>query len=294
MIVLLVFMGVLGGGYHPAAAPLVSSSVEAKNRAWALGFHLIGGSASYFLAPLIAAAMAAAWGWRGSFIGLAIPAIIFGIAFYVLLGRLTRVDKVGPELTSVPDMALTAPGVLHRLVPFGIIVTLNQAVIMSIVAFIPLFVVDNFGVNEEVAAALIAVVYSAGLWASPLGGYISDRLGWVPVTLTVCFIAGPVIYLLNIIPYGLGFGAILLLIGIINYIRQPAAEAYLISQTSERNRSTILGIYYFSAMEGGGVLTPVTGYLIDHFGFYTSFTIAGATMLAVTVVCSIWLWTMTK
>jgi len=70
----------------------------------------------------------------------------------------------------------------------------------------------------------------------------------------------------------------------------PASEAYVVGQTSERNRSTILGIYYFSGMEGGGVLTPVIGYLIDRFGFYASFTIAGASLVVVTLVCSIWLW----
>jgi MFS family permease len=43
MIVFLVLMGLLGGGYHPAAAPLISSSVEPEKRGRALGFHMIGG-----------------------------------------------------------------------------------------------------------------------------------------------------------------------------------------------------------------------------------------------------------
>lgn len=108
--------------------------------------------------------------------------------------------------------------------------------------------------------------------------------------LAVCLIIGPVIYLLNLVPYGLGFGAMLVIIGMIMYIRMPVSEAYIVDQTSEHNRSTILGIYYFSTMEGGGVLTPVMGYLIDQFGFYFSFTVAGAVMVAVTLVCSLWLW----
>jgi len=110
------------------------------------------------------------------------------------------------------------------------------------------------------------------------------------VILAVCFIAGPVIYLLNLAPYGWGIGALLVTIGMIMYVCSPTAEAYIVGQTSERNRSTILGIYFFSSMEGGGILTPVMGYLIDHLGFYLSFTIAGAALFAVTLVCSIWLW----
>ena len=87
MIVFLVLMGVAGGGYHPAAPPLISTSVEPKHRGRALGFHVVGGSASYFLSPLMAAAIATTWGWRGSFIGLAAPTILLGIVFYVLMGQ---------------------------------------------------------------------------------------------------------------------------------------------------------------------------------------------------------------
>ena len=108
--------------------------------------------------------------------------------------------------------------------------------------------------------------------------------------LTVCFIAGPVIYLLNLVPYGLGLGAVLVIIGMINYFRMPIVEAYIISNTSERHRSTMLGIYSFAYVETAGLLTPVMGYLIDHLGFYSTFTIAGAALVAVTLVCSIWLW----
>jgi len=290
MIVFLVLMGVLGGGYHPASPPLISASVEPKNRGRALGLHVIGGSASYFLAPLIAAAIAIVWGWRGSFIVLAVPTIVFGIVFYVLLGRRADTKQTEHRVTDGDNEASPSPRRLHRLVPFIILSTFNGAVILSTISFIPLFVVDHFGVGKETAAALIAVIYSAGLWASPFGGYLSDRLGRVPVILTVCFIAGPVIYLLNLVPYGLGFGAVLLLIGMIIYIRMPVAEAYIVDHTSKRHRSSILGIYYFGVIEGGGVLTPVMGYLIDQLGFYSSFTIASAALVAVTLVCSIWLW----
>ena len=81
LIVFLVLMGVLGGGYHPSATPMVSALVESRKRGRTLGIHEIGGGASFFVVPLIAATIAAAWGWRSSFIGLAIPPIIFGIIF---------------------------------------------------------------------------------------------------------------------------------------------------------------------------------------------------------------------
>ncbi|MFC1904737.1 MFS transporter [Chloroflexota bacterium] len=290
LIIFLGLMGILGGGYHPAAAPLISASVEPNNRGRALGFHIIGGSSSHFLSPLIAAAIAVHWGWRGSFIGLAVPTIIFGIVFYTLLGQRITAKKAEHRTADSHAEAPPSPGRLRRLVAFIILATFNQAVIYATVAFIPLFLVDHFSVGKETAGAFISLVYFSGFFAGPLGGYLSDRLGRVPVILVVCFISGPLIYLLNFIPYGWSMGALLIAIGMIIFVRMPVSEAYIIGQTSERKRSTILGIYFFSGLEGGGVLTPVMGLLIDQFGFYSSVTIAGVALVAMTLVCSLWLW----
>lgn len=169
MVIFLVLLGLLGGGYHPSASPLLSSLTEAKNQGKALGIHQIGGGASHFLAPLIAVAIASALGWRGSFIWLAVPTIIFGIVFYVLLGRWGYSQKVTSETT---DSHIDMPPNQSRLRQLVVFLTLSIAVqilIHSVMSFVPLFVVDNYGVSEEIAAALLSLVYSGGIWAGPLG-----------------------------------------------------------------------------------------------------------------------------
>ena len=286
----LVLMGLLGGGYHPAATSMIPTVVEPKRRGQALGYHMIGGSASYFLAPLIAAGIAAAWGWRGTFIGLAIPTIAFGILLHVLLGRRMPRKKAEPGTTSSYEETPPTPGHLRRLITLITVSTFSQAVLISIVSFIPLFLVDNFGTNREIAAASISIVYFMGLWAGPVGGYLADRWGKVNLLLTLCFISGVVIYLLTLAPSVLGIGALLAIIGITMYFNTTAAQAYIVDQVSERRHATALGIYFFGSMEGSGILTPVLGYLIDQRGFHRSFTIAGITVFAATVVCSVFLW----
>jgi len=290
MIVFLVLMGLAGGGYHPSAAPLISSSVQPKNQGRALGFHLIGGSGSFFLAPLVAAAIATVWGWRGSFIGLAVPTAVFGIIFYVLLGRRAETGKPRKIVTESHEQTTPSRGRWRRITAFMVLTIFTQAVTFSVIAFIPLFIVDTYGIAEEAAAAFLAIVSSAGLWASPLGGYLSDRLGRVPVVLAACLLIAPLIYLLNIVPYGAGIGVLLLFIGIAMYIRMPAAESFIIGRTPVHRRSTILGIYYFSAMEAGGILAPVIGSFIDRFGFHTTFSIAGSAVVVVALICAAFLW----
>jgi len=290
MVIFLILMGLMGGGYHPSAPPLIAASVEQKNIGRALGLHIIGGSASYFLSPLIAVAIAAAWGWRSPFIVLAVPTIIFGIIFYRLLDTAMGVNSEDSNTIGSKDEALPDAGRYRHLVAIIILSTFASAILISTISFIPLMLVDKFGVGEKTAAALLSLIFSGGLWAAPAGGYLSDRVGKIPIILAACFLAGPVIYLLTLFPYGAGTWVILLSLGICLSVRMPVVESFIINRTTESNRSTVLGIYYFSAMESGGLLTPVMGNLIDKFGFYTSFTMAGSVLFAVTLICSFWFW----
>ena len=290
MIIFLALMGFLGGGYHPAAPPMISASVPPGIQGRALGLHVIGGGASFFLAPLIATAIAASWGWRGSFVGLAVPTVAFGIMFYMVLGKQKATDQAGPRSQKRSQEESPVPGRVRHLIVFIILSTFVGAVTFASISFIPLYLADHFGFTKETSGALYALIYSAGLWIGPLGGYLSDRWGRVPVILTVCFLAGPIIFLFNHAPSRWGIILLLLAIGMIIYVRMPVSEVYIIRQTPPRNQSAVLGLYFFGSMEGGGLLAPGMGYLIDHLGFYYSFTIAGASLLLVTLLSSIWLW----
>ncbi|MFP4375309.1 MAG: MFS transporter [Spirochaetaceae bacterium] len=83
----LVLMGVAGGGYHPAASAVISKVVSPERRGRALGIHIIGGSSSHFLAPLIAAGLVALVGWRGSFLSLSVPVGVLGLAVFLMIER---------------------------------------------------------------------------------------------------------------------------------------------------------------------------------------------------------------
>jgi MFS family permease len=286
----LVLLGMAGGGYHPSAAPLVAASVEAKNRGRALGLHQIGGGGSFFLAPLIAAGIASAFGWRGTFLALCVPSIAFGIVFYILLGRLGYAKKAEQSTFASHAEIAPSPRRSRRLVAFVILGTASMVLVYSTISFIPLFIVDHFeGISNEAAAAMLSLVFFGGLWAGPLGGYLSDRLGGVPVILAGGLIAGPAIYLLSLAPFGMAFSTILIIIGMTMYLGMPVVEAYIISHTSKRRRSTVLGIYYLGS-RGGPAIAPAIGYLIDHYGFYAGFSMVGATMAVVALVCTIFLW----
>lgn len=290
LIVFMVIMGLMAGGYHPAATPLISASVEPQKRGRALGFHLIGGNASFFLAPIIAAAIAGTWNWRGAFLGLAIPTAIFGIIFFILLKRQLTTSQAEVARRGQFEEP-PPPGNIRRLVAFLALSVLGGGAGMSIMTFLALFAVDELHASEQTAASLLAIVFSAGIWASPVGGYISDRVGRVPIIIATSFISGVLVYVLPYTTLGISFYAVLFFMGINNAFRMPASEVFIMSQAPVGRRSTIYGVYYFTMQYTGAIFAPIMGYFIDHpalgyeNGWEFCFTIASITVVVVTLAC---------
>jgi len=293
LLVFLGLMGLAGGGYHPASTPMISASVEPKKRGRILGIHGVGGSASYFLAPIIAAAIAAAWGWRASFIYLAIPTAVFGIIFFWLLRRQSAGNRTQSASASqaTHEEETIAQGRWRRLIAFMALVIIGGGVAGAMGPFLALYYVDGFGLSKATAATLPAIANSAGLWASIVGGYLSDRVGRTPIIVGTFLLGGVMIFLYGVVPWGLGFCALLAFSGINMYLRMPVSETFIIGLTTPKHRSTIYGIYYFANMETGAILAPILGsYLVDTYGYESAFKIAGAIVIGIALVCAAFLW----
>jgi MFS family permease len=265
LLILLVLMGIVGGGYHPAATPWISASAGEKNQGRAIGFHFVGGGAGFFVAPFVAGAIAAAWGWHASFIILAIPCAVFGLVFFFILRR----QKDASQLRAVADShqaGAAVPKDRWRPLIALMVMSLIGGGMASVMAFLSLYLVDQFNVSKETAVFVIAISSFAGIWAGPVGGHISDRIGRVPIILLTSFIGGGLILLFGWVPYGIGLFVLLFFSGINMYMGAPVSEAFIMGQTSARHRSLIYGLYYLAA-QGGALFAPLMGYFIDKTSF---------------------------
>jgi predicted MFS family arabinose efflux permease len=277
LVVFLVAMGLLGGGYHPAATPAISNAVPPAQRGRAMGIHLVGGSASHLVAPLLGVALATALGWRGAFLTISVPVFLFGTALFVFFRHADPVPRVSTlvqeESSSRDSASPESPAVPIAL--FVAITSIAGAFVASVIAFVPLYLVDEVGMTQGGAALALALFFSAGLWAAPLGGVIADRVGTVAVFTVAVGLVAPLIILIGIVPSAVYVISGLVLLGATMFVRMVVSESYLIGVVAPARRSTVLGIYFFAGMEGSGVITPLLGAMIDRFGFSVAFSVAG-------------------
>ncbi len=287
LIVFLVLMGLLSGGYHPAATPLISASVEPQLRGRALGFHLVGGNSAFFVAPIVAAAIVGAFGeesgWRYSYFILAIPTIVFGLIFYVYLSRRGGKAHVETVKQRITEERPPQPGYKRRLIAFLTMMIVGGGLGMSVLPFLTLYMTDELGASNAVAGGLMSIVFSSGLWAGPVGGYISDKIGSVKVIIATGLLLGVLIYAFKLVELGPSLYIVLFFQGLIMALRMPVTEVFIMSQAPAKHRSKIFGIYYSTMQYTGAIFVLPGGYFIERFGFDTVFTWAavGVTVVAV-------------
>ena len=283
-----IFMGIMYGGYHPAATPLISASVDPQIRGRALGLHLVGGNSAFFVSPLIATAVLSGFGddpgWRYSFIILAVPTIAFGLIFLLYLskrGGKAHVEAVKHQiLVEKPPQ----PGYRRRITAFLIMMVLGGGIGMSVLPFLNVYMTRELDISPTAAAGLMAIVFSSGLWAGPVGGYISDKIGSVKMIIATGIISGVLLFAFKWVELGFTLYLVLFLQGLNMALRMPVTEVFIMTQAPAKHRSKLFGVYYSTMQYTGAIFAIPGGYFIENFGFDTMFTWAAIGVTAVAVI----------
>jgi MFS family permease len=300
LLVLLVLMGLMTGGYPPASAPLILASVDPAQRGRALGMHLVGGNSSFFIAPIIAGLIMTAlpqFGWRAPFIALAVPTAIFGLIFYIYLTRGAGKGHSDVARKRIASENPPQPGYKRRLIAYLITMIVGGGAGMSVNSFITLYMSDVLmkdlpkTVSEPRAAMLISIMYLPGIFGGPiLGGWISDRIGSAKVVIVTSVISGLVFFGIKSFPLGFAFYSMLFIMGLNMAIRMPVTEVFVMSQTPAKSRSTIFGLYYSTMQYTGAIFAPIMGGLIQKYGFDTMYTFSAIAVTAVAVITAFFYW----
>jgi MFS family permease len=294
LIVLLVVMGLMTGGYHPASTPLILSSVEPKVRGRALGLHLLGGNSSFFVSPIIAGLLMTTlpgWTWRGPFFVLAVPTAIFGLIFYIYLTRKGGKGHAEKARQRMAGENPPQPGYRRRLIAYLVMMVLGGGASASLIPLLTLFMVDSLGASDARAASIMSIMYLPGVFGGPIiGGLISDRIGSVRVVIATNIISGLIIYGLTSVSLGFSLYAVLFVMGLNMAIRMPVTEVFIMSQTPVSNRSTIYGIYYFTMQYTGAIFAPIIAWFSERFGFLSVFTYLALVIVVVAVTTSFFIW----
>jgi sugar phosphate permease len=164
---------------------------------------------------------------------------------------------------------------------------------MANVAFLPFLALylgldDELGLGHASLGLHIALLVGVGVVATPITGYVSDRVGrkvvLIPGMLSLCVLTT------LLVPFGEGIGliVILALLGTFLFSDQPILTAAALDVVGQKVAASTLGVFSFSRFVLAAASPIIAGKLFDTQGIeYAFFYISGIYLLATVVLLAV-------
>jgi len=301
-------LGVTESGNFPAAIKTVSEWFPKRERAFATGIFNAGTNAGAIVAPLTVPFLAAAYGWRWTFVITGAIGLIWLIFWYWLYETPQKQRRLGraeyDHIHSDADEQVDAEAPVQK-VKWVRLLQFRQTWAFSLGKFmtdgiwwfylfwLPDFLKEEYHLSKTEIALPVAVVYIIAILGSVFGGWLPMyfiKKGW-PVfkarktsMLLYTFGALPVIFAQILGSFNMWFSV--LIIGVAAAAHQ-AWSANIYTTVSDmfpkKTVASVIGIGGMAGAIGGIVVAKLAGYLFDHFkglghietGYYIMFFISG-------------------
>ncbi|ADP82463.1 major facilitator superfamily MFS_1 [Pseudofrankia inefficax] len=257
----LLLSGVGVSMFHPAAGKAARRA--AGDQAAAMSVFAAGGSVGFFLAPVLATPLLAAWGLAATAVFIP-PAVLIG---YVLLRAHQRqaAAPAGPVAVAGTDrwhpfLVLTGVEVIRSVVLFGVS------------TFIELYWIRHLHAGHTAAGAALACFMVGGVAGTLTGGRVADAIGAVRAVQAGTVLLVPMLVLLRLAPSsGTGLVAAVatgLALNIPFAVLVKLGQDYLPTRPG-----TASGVTLGLAVSAGGLCAPVWGAVADAHGIAAAFTV---------------------
>jgi NNP family nitrate/nitrite transporter-like MFS transporter len=273
MQLLLVVIG-LGAGVHlPSAIATITAEVRKADWGKALSVHQSAPPLSFISAPLIAALLLNWFTWRYVLATWAAITLLSALVF-------TFSAKGGEFAGKLPS--LDNVKAVFGQSSFWIMVVLFAMAMggnAGIYAMLPLFLVNERGMDLTYANTLIGLSQISGFLMVFMAGWITDKVGQKPAILGALLAAGSFTMMIGTL-HGRWLMLALFIQPAVLASFFPAAFGALsrVAPPALRSVATALGPP-LSFLMGGGLLPMLIGYLGQHYSFSTGIVMAAGFML---------------
>jgi ACS family hexuronate transporter-like MFS transporter len=172
-----IFLGLGESGNFPAAIKATAEWFPTEERAKAVGLFNSGSNASFFIAPILIAAVTSKYGWNAAFITTGSMGMVWCIIWLAFPYNKLRRINTSTQRDLAPVMAGgTTYSVLFRnrgFYAFAIGKGLTDPIWWFYLFYLPMFLHDTYGLDLNHAKYPLIVIYSVSSVGSIAGGWLS-------------------------------------------------------------------------------------------------------------------------
>lgn len=272
---------------HPVGSS-VAARTYPERRGMALSLTTIGGSVGSLVIPIPGALMIADLGWRPALLILSIPLFVMGIILLLTFPPVPGEDRPRAHFLERPKLHLPRIDKSQLIDPkvalFAILASTVAAGgrgLGTLNAYIPVYLRDGVHLPEVEVGAIFNLVLLGAVLGPLLGGFLSDRMGRVPVLWAAYLLSA-----VTVITFGLAahfpialLALLALVVGLFAYVENPLLQALLSDSVTAASQSSVFGIYFAVSYGIGSLWIIGLGQAIQHLGFAAGFAIMAGSYL---------------
>ena len=276
---------------HPVGSAVLAERFP-KRRAYALSWHVAGGSIGTAVVPLAMSALIASYGWRVGVVMLAVPTAIGGVLVAWKLAA--QAPERGTNATGTAKTATRGHrGVLRDIFKSrqarGAMIAGTIAAggrgLGTLVVFVPAYLRSGLHLHAIAVGGLFSALVIGSIVGPVLTGRAADRVGRRRLLLVVYVLgAATIAAFVSVGSDILALGAVGVLVGVFAYSESPLLQAVFADGLGDTGHQKAFG-YYFAVSYGiGSVWTIALGEIIDAAGFHWAFFVMAMSFVAAALV----------
>lgn len=275
---------------HPVGSAVLAERYR-RRRAYALSWHVAGGSIGTAVVPIVTSVLIAADGWRVGVGFLAAPLALGGL---LVAWRLQAPAGAAPAAPAAPrprrrfDLSLVRAMARRREVMGAMVagtVAAGGRGLGTLTVFVPAYLKSGLHFAPVTIGVLFTVLVVGSIGGPVLAGHVADRLGRRIVLVVVYLVGAGTIGTFVLVGRGLvALGAVGLLIGVFAYAEAPLLQAVFSEGLTDLDQQSAFGLFFAVSYGVGSLWTIGLGFAVDRLGFRTSFFIMALSFLAAAAV----------
>jgi len=270
----LFLLGMAAGLYLPSGIATLTTLIDPKHWGKAIAIHELAPNFGFVVAPLLAELILVWLSWRAVVVMIGCAAMLMAVVF-ARGGRWGEFAGAAPGAAAFKDV-LAAPGFWTMVVLFALAISST----LGLYTMLPLYLVNEQGVDRNVANGLVAASRLSGLFMSLLGGWAADRFGAARTMTVVLLLTGLATVLIGAAegPWVLGAVFFQPLVAVCFF---PAGFAVLSRIGPPQARNIVVSLTVpLSFMIGGGLVPTLIGFMGDEVSFGLGIALVGGCIMA--------------
>jgi len=288
----LMVASIAGSIWHPTARGLLSQ-IYPRRRGFMISVDRSAGSVGDTAGPLLAAWLLAYLLWQQIFLAAFPLALLFMFLLWRLLRRSEAFQNVGArsrgqtrpvleQLRELRGLFRENGRILSLLITIKAVAGFGQG---GLFLWLPLYLSESVGMGTAGIGFHLALLTAMGTITNPAFGYLSDRIGRMPVIVLVLAAKMALAALIALSGHGIMLTVLIAALGAFNFVVNPLVQSWALDIAHGRRlEGTTLGVLDGANFIFTGIGPLMVGIVVEAWGFESLFWYIAAMSAAALMV----------